>query len=187
MSIIIETSMNFCSNCGSAELVKKIPEGDNLERFVCNKCGHIHYQNPNIVTGVLAYTDQDELILCKRSIEPRHGYWTLPAGFLENGESIEEGALRETKEETNSTVKIDDIYFMFDIPQIGQFYVLYKASIEENSYSPTTESLEVELFSYDEIPWDELAFPFVPIALEQFYEDLNEGYFPLRIRELIKK
>jgi hypothetical protein len=76
---------------------------------------------------------------------------------------------------------------MFDIPQIGQFYVLYKASIEENSYSPTTESLEVELFSYDEIPWDELAFPFVPIALEQFYEDLNEGYFPLRIRELIKK
>ena len=79
MSIIIESSMNFCSNCGSAELVKKIPEGDNLERFVCNKCGHIHYQNPNIVTGVLAYTDQHELILCKRSIEPRNGYWTLPA------------------------------------------------------------------------------------------------------------
>ena len=120
-------------------------------------------------------------------IEPRKGLWTLPAGFLELGETLQEGALRETKEETNSTVKIDDIYFMFDIPQIGQFYVLYKASIEENSYSPTTESLEVELFSYDEIPWDELAFPFVPIALEQFYEDLNEDYFPLRIRELIKK
>ena len=106
---------------------------------------------------------------------------------MELGETLQEGALRETKEETNSTVKIDDIYFMFDIPQIGQFYVLYKASIEENSYSPTTESLEVELFSYDEIPWDDLAFPFVPIALEQFYEDLSEGYFPLRIRELVKK
>ena len=91
--------MNFCPVCSSAEIVKKIPEDDNREREVCNSCGEIFYSNPNIVTGVLAYTDNDELILCKRSIEPRHGYWTLPAGFLENQESIEEGALRETEEE----------------------------------------------------------------------------------------
>ena len=110
----------------------------------------------------------------------------LTCRFFELGETLQEGALRETKEETNSTVKIDDIYFMFDIPQIGQFYVLYKASIEENSYSPTTESLEVELFSYDEIPWDELA-SFCTHCSRTILEDLNEGYFPLRIRELIKK
>ena len=177
--------MNYCSIC-SGKVILKVPEGDNRERYVCTNCGAIHYSNPNVVVGTLP-TFEDKILLCKRAIEPRKGLWTLPAGFLEMGETLQEGALRETKEETNSTVKIDDIYFMFDIPQIGQFYVLYKASIEENSYSPTTESLEVELFSYDEIPWDELAFPFVPIALEQFYEDLNEGYFPLRIRELIKK
>ena len=103
------------------------------------------------------------------------------------GETLQEGALRETKEETNSQVKIDNMYFMFDIPQIGQFYVLYKASIEENSYSPTSESLEVDLFSFDEIPWEDLAFPFVPVALKQFYEDLEEGSFPFRKKELIKK
>lgn len=177
--------MKFCTQCGGP-VSKKIPQDDNRERHVCNDCGFIHYHNPNAVVGTLPYCG-DKVLLCKRGIEPRKGLWTLPAGFLELGETLQEGALRETKEETNSTVKIDDIYFMFDIPQIGQFYVLYKASIEENSYSPTTESLEVELFSYDEIPWDELAFPFVPIALEQFYEDLNEGHFPLRIRELIKK
>ena len=101
--------MNFCPICSSAEIVRKIPEGDNLERDVCNKCNEIFYTNPNIVTGVLAYTNDDELILCKRSIEPRSGYWTLPAGFLENGESIEEGALRETFEDVvnaASTLKL---------------------------------------------------------------------------------
>ena len=173
----------YCSNCGEKNDYGQI---DGNIRYHCPICKTIHYQNPNAVVGTLPYCG-DRVLLCKRAIEPRKGLWTLPAGFLEMGETLQEGALRETKEETNSTVKIDDIYFMFDIPQIGQFYALYKASIEENSYSPTTESLEVELFSYDEIPWEELAFPFVPIALEQFYEDLSEGYFPLRIRELIKK
>jgi ADP-ribose pyrophosphatase YjhB (NUDIX family) len=177
--------LNFCSQCGNS-VSKKIPEDDNRERFVCDDCGFIHYQNPNAVVGTLPYCG-DKILLCKRGIEPRKGLWTLPAGFLEMGETLQDGALRETREETNSIVKIDKMYFMFDIPQIGQFYALYKASIEENSYSPTSESLEVELFSYDDIPWEELAFPFVPIALEFFYKDLEDGYFPLRIRELVKK
>ena len=177
--------MNFCTQCGGP-VSKKIPQGDNRERYVCNNCGYIHYQNPNAVVGTLPYCG-DKVLLCKRGIEPRLGLWTLPAGFLEMGETLQEGALRETKEETNSQVKIDNMYFMFDIPQIGQFYVLYKASIEENSYSSTSESLEVDLFSFDEIPWEKLAFPFVPIALKQFYEDLEEGSFPFRKKELIKK
>ena len=161
MSIIIETSMNFCSNCGSAELVKKIPEGDNLERFVCNKCGEIHYQNPNIVTGVLAYTDQNEVILCKRSIEPRHGYWTLPAGFLENGESIEEGALRETMEEAKLHVSDVKLFTVLSVPHINQIYTFFTGKVMNHDFGPTPESSEVKLFKFDDIPWSELAFPTV--------------------------
>ena len=101
--------MKFCTQCGGS-VSKKIPEDDNRERFVCEDCGFIHYQNPNAVVGTLPYCG-DRVLLCKRAIEPRKGLWTLPAGFLEMGETLQEGALRETKEETNSTVKIDDIYF----------------------------------------------------------------------------
>ena len=158
MSIIIETSMNFCSNCGSAELVKKIPEGDNLERFVCNKCGEIHYQNPNIVTGVLAYTDQNELILCKRSIEPRHGYWTLPAGFLENGESIEEGALRETMEEAKLHVSDVKLFTVLSVPHINQIYTFFTGKVVNHDFGPTPESSEVKLFKFDDIPWSCLLY-----------------------------
>ena len=170
MSIIIESSMNICSNCGSAELVKKIPEGDNLERFVCNKCAYIHYQNPNIVTGVLAYTDQHELILCKRSIEPRNGYWTLPAGFLENGESIQEGALRETMEEAKLEVSDVKLFTVLSVPHINQIYTFFTGKVVNDDFGPTPESSEVELFKFDDIPWSELAFPTVIKTLKLFLE-----------------
>ena len=162
--------MNFCPVCSSAEIVKKIPEGDNREREVCNNCGEIFYTNPNIVTGVLAYTDNDELILCKRSIEPRHGYWTLPAGFLENQESIEEGALRETEEEAKLRVSNVKLFTVLSVPHIDQSYTFFTGKVVNYDFGPTPESSEVKLFKYDDIPWDELAFPTVIKTIKLFLE-----------------
>ena len=114
-----------CSQCGSSKIDFAIPPGDNKKRYICRSCNFIHYQNPNIVTGVLAYTDQNELILCKRSIEPRYGYWTLPAGFLENGESIQEGALRETMEEAKLHVSDVKLFTVLSVPHINQIYTFF--------------------------------------------------------------
>ena len=177
MSIIIETSMNFCSNCGSAELVKKIPEGDNLERFVCNKCGHIHYQNPNEVAGVLPYNDKNQILLCKRSIEPREGYWTLPAGFLENGETIEQGAIRETLEEAKLKVKDSKLFTVISVPHIDQVYTFFTAKIINDDFGPTAESSEVKLFNYEDIPWKELAFPTVIRTIKLFLKHGDKEVF----------
>ena len=177
MSIIIETSMNFCSNCGSAELVKKIPEGDNLERFVCNKCGHIHYQNPNVVAGVLPYNDKNQILLCKRSIEPREGYWTLPAGFLENGETIKQGDIRETLEEAKLKVKDSRLFTVISLPHIDQVYTFFTAKIINDDFGPTAESSEVQLFNYEDIPWDELAFPTVMRTIKLFLEHGDKKVF----------
>ena len=155
--------MNYCPNC-SAKVSLKIPEGDNRERYVCDSCNTIHYSNPNVVVGTLP-AFEDKILLCKRAIEPRVGLWTVPAGFLENGESLLQGAWRETKEETQAEVDMKEILTIFNIPQINQIYVIYRADIEDNSFGPTSESLDVQLFSYDEVPWEELAFPFVPKPL----------------------
>ena len=162
--------MNFCPVCSSAEIVKKIPEDDNREREVCNSCGEIFYSNPNIVTGVLAYTDNDELILCKRSIEPRHGYWTLPAGFLENQESIEEGALRETEEEAKLRVSDVKLFTILSVPHIDQIYTFFTGKVVHYDFGPTPESSEVNLFKYDDIPWKDLAFPTVSKTIKLFLE-----------------
>ena len=177
MSIIIETSMNFCSNCGSDELVKKIPEGDNLEIFVCNKCGHIHYQNPNVVAGVLPYNDKNQILLCKRSIEPREGYWTLPAGFLENGETIEQGAIRETLEEAELKVKDSKLFTVISVPHIDQVYTFFTAKIINDDFGPTEESSEVKLFNYEDIPWKELAFPTVIRTIKLFLKHGDKEVF----------
>tara|TARA_Y100000022_G_scaffold3829_1_gene3125 strand:- start:39 stop:572 length:534 start_codon:yes stop_codon:yes gene_type:complete len=169
--------MNFCPKCSSAEIVKKIPEGDNRERDVCNKCEEIFYTNPNIVTGVLAYTDNDELILCKRSIEPRHGFWTLPAGFLENQESIEEGALRETEEEAKLQVSDVKLFTVLSVPHIDQIYTFFTGKVVNHDFGPTPESSEVKLFKYDDIPWAELAFPTVIKTIKLFLEHGDDKVF----------
>ena len=163
--------MNFCSNCGSAKLEKFIPEGDNLERFVCQECGTIHYTNPNIVTGVLPYTKNKEILLCRRSIEPRSGFWTLPAGFLENGETIEQGAIRETLEEAKLIVDDVALFSVISVPHINQIYTFFTGQIVNDDFGPTAESSEVKLFSIEEIPWDELAFPTVVKTLELYLQN----------------
>ena len=174
--------MNFCSSCGESVIIK-IPEGDNRERHVCEYCLTIHYENPRVIAGVLpVYGDQ--ILLCRRAIEPRHGFWTLPAGFLENGESSLQGALRECVEEANAQVVEPQLYALFDIPQINQVYVFYRAEMTEAKFNPTFESSEVALFDEENIPWDELAFPVVELALHHFLDDRQSGNFIVRHDEI---
>ena len=138
-----------------------------------------------MIVGTVPIKD-NKVLLCKRAIQPRHGLWTLPAGFLENGETIEEGAFRETKEETNTEVKMGDLYAIFNIPQINQVYMLHLAEVINEDYSSTTESLEVEIFTEEDIPWDELAFPYIPILLKKIFSDMKSGEYNL-LTETIKR
>ncbi len=161
--------MKYCSVCaGHIEL--KIPEGDNRPRHVCEQCGTIHYQNPRIVAGTLP-TYQGKILLCKRAIEPRMGYWTLPAGFMENGESTEQAALRETWEEALAKVEIQQLFSMISVVHIDQVHIFYTAVLPTAEFSSGPESLEVALFAPEDIPWDELAFSTVEKSLRLFLEN----------------
>ena len=176
--------MKYCNNCGE-KVILEIPKGDNRERYCCPNCEAIHYQNPNVVVGTLP-VKEDKVLLCKRAIKPRYGLWTLPAGFLEMEETLEQGALRETLEETNTKVKMKNLYAIYNIPQIGQVYILYLAEVMQNNFGPTSESLEVKFFKKEEILWEELAFPFVKNALDHYFNDLKNGKFSLKI-EIIER
>ena len=178
--------MKFCSNCGHDELEFRIPDLDNLPRFCCPKCGTIFYSNPKIIAGTVSYID-NQVLLCKRAIQPRLGLWTLPAGFYENGETLIQGALRETKEETNADVEAGELYGIFNIPQINQVYMIYLAKVGPNDFSVTSESSEIGLFDEQEIPWDILAFPWVNSSLKNFFADLKSGNFILRTEDIIRR
>ena len=168
--------MKFCSECGSPGSYR-IPAGDNRERFVCDDCDTIHYVNPRIVTGCLPF-HKDQVLLCKRAIEPRKGWWTLPAGFLENGESIADGARRETLEEANARVRELSLYTVFSLPHISQAYMFYRAQLADLDFSAGEESLAVELVSLDDIPWDELAFPVITSTLKHYIADRRTYELP---------
>lgn len=172
-------TMKFCSHCGSDTINFAIPEGDDRPRHVCGGCGAIHYINPRVIVGVVPYLGE-HILLCKRAIEPRRGLWTLPAGFMENGETSEEGALRESWEEARTNVRVDDLYTVYDIPHINQVYLMYRGELTDSGFGPGPESLEVELFREDEIPWGEIAFPIVRRTLGHYFEDVKKGSFPLR-------
>ena len=174
--------IKFCHSCGSL-VSHRIPEGDSLMRAVCDACGTIHYQNPKMVVGCLATYD-DRILLCKRAIEPRHGLWTLPAGFMENNESASEGAAREALEEANARVEITDLYTVYSIPHISQVYMMFLARLVDPDVSPGLESLEVKLTREDEIPWDSLAFAMVRRSLEHFVEDRRTGVFIPRFGDI---
>lgn len=170
--------MKFCNQCGHT-VSKKIPADDDRLRHICDSCDHIHYENPRVIVGVLP-TFERQVLLCKRAIEPRLGYWTLPAGFLENDETTAEGAHRETWEEAKATVDESELYCMFDLPYINQIYMFYLAELKEPVYDSGPESLEVQLFNEDDIPWQELAFPVVNSALKYYFADRIAGHFPFR-------
>lgn len=174
--------MNFCSHCGHA-VEQRIPEGDSRLRHVCPSCNTIHYQNPRIIAGCLPVWD-GKVLLCRRAIEPRHGFWTLPAGFMENGETIAEGAARETWEEAEANVSNLSLYTVFNIPYINQVYMLHRGDLVEGRYGVGVESLECRLFAEDEIPWDELAFPSIKKTLRHYFADRGHGEFPVRVEDL---
>lgn len=175
--------MKYCSECGNPVSVT-VPPGDNRPRHVCGHCGTIHYQNPRMVVGALA-TWEGRILLCRRGIEPRHGYWTLPAGFMENGESMSEGAARETLEEACATIRIIEPYALVSVPHINQVQVIYRAELLSPHFAPGEESLEVKLFEESSIPWDELAFRSITLALKRYFEDIREGRFRLHHEVLL--
>ena len=153
----------------SPNFEKRIPDGDDRERSVCRDCGFIDYQNPKVVVGSVA-THGDKILLCRRAIEPRHGYWTLPAGYLELGESVEEGAKREAWEEARARLSLDRVLAIYSVRRISQVQVMFRARLETPEIAAGPESLEVELFSWDDIPWADIAFPTVGWALRQWRE-----------------
>lgn len=175
--------MKFCSHCGSDQLRYDIPEGDNRPRYWCPACRQVHYQNPKIVVGAVPLWE-DRILLCKRAIEPRKGYWTLPAGFMENGETLQEGAARETWEEACATVEIGDLYTVFNLPHIYQVYMFFLGRLVDGKYGVGEESAEVGLFALDRIPWDELAFPTIGRTLKFFLDDRASGTYPIRVQDI---
>ena len=178
--------MKFCSHCGSGALEFRIPDGDALPRYVCAQCGTIHYQNPKVVVGCLPEW-QGQVLLCKRAIEPRLGLWTLPAGFLENGETLAAGALRETLEEADARVVIDDLYAVISLPHISQIYVIFRSTLADLEFGPGPESLEVALFREEDIPWDQLAFRTISRSLRNYFLDRKLGRFPVRVSTIDRR
>lgn len=174
--------MKYCSECG-APVSQKVPEGDDRPRHVCDACETIHYQNPRIIAGCIP-VHEGRILLCRRAIEPRHGYWTLPAGFMENAETVEEAAARETREEACAEVNLEGIYSVFSVRHINQVHMFFRATLATPEYSPGIESLETRLFAEDEIPWDDLAFPTVIKTLRYYFEDIAEGSFEVRVRDI---
>ncbi len=171
--------MKYCSQCGTP-LSHRIPPGDNRPRYVCDACGVIHYQNPKMVVGCIAEWE-DRVLLCRRAIEPKYGLWTLPAGFMENGETAAEGAMRETLEEAGARVEIIDLYSLISLPDISQVYLLYRARLLDLDYTPGEESLEATLFLEQDIPWEQIAFRTVHNTLDHYYADRRSGTYRLHL------
>jgi ADP-ribose pyrophosphatase YjhB (NUDIX family) len=176
--------MKYCSQCGETVTVK-VPEGDSLPRHVCVACGTIHYQNPKIVVGCIPEWD-DRILLCRRAIEPRYGLWTLPAGFMENGETVQQGAARETLEEARARVEIGTLYTLFNLPHISQVYMLFRGRLLDLDFGPGSESLEVALVPESEVPWQEIAFPVIKESLLLYFRDRAEGAFPMRSGDILR-
>jgi ADP-ribose pyrophosphatase YjhB (NUDIX family) len=162
-----------CPKC-AANLKAEIPAGDNRLRYVCSACGYISYENPKLVVGCVT-EHEGRILLCKRAIEPRHGYWTVPAGFMELDETLAEGAARETLEEACANIELGSMLAVVDVVHAGQVHVFFRAKLIDGAYAAGDESLETELFSPAEIPWDEIAFPSGMIALKQYLQQKEAG------------
>lgn len=167
--------MKYCCHC-SATVEFIVPEGDSLPRYVCTQCNIIHYQNPKMVVGCIPEWE-DKILLCRRAIEPRIGWWTLPAGFMENNETLAQAAARETLEEANARVEIGDLYTVYSLPHISQVYFLFRARLLDLDFKPGIESLDVKLMAEHEIPWEEMAFRVIHDPLKQYFKERREGKF----------
>jgi ADP-ribose pyrophosphatase YjhB (NUDIX family) len=176
--------MKFCSHCG-APVEVRVPDGDTHPRHVCPACGVIHYQNPKVVVGCIPEWE-DRILLCKRAINPRHGYWTLPAGFMENDETTIQGAMRETLEEAGARVEVLDLHTLFNLPHINQVYVMFRGKLLDLDFAPGIESLEVALYEEKDIPWNHIAFPVVEQTLHLYFADRHAGRFGIHTGNIIR-
>ncbi|HEX7383017.1 MAG TPA: NUDIX hydrolase [Burkholderiaceae bacterium] len=175
-------SYRHCKRCG-APVEYRIPPDDNRERATCTACGSVFYENPlNVVGTVPAWHDQ--LLLCRRAIEPRYGLWTLPAGFLELGETTEAGALRETDEEAGARVELEGLFSVLNVVRVGQVHLFYRARLLDTAFAPGPESIEARLFAEAEVPWDELAFRTVRETIRCWFDDRRRGQFGLHCADI---
>ena len=175
--MLLPRRIQHCRVCG-APTAYRVPPDDNRERAICSACGEIHYENPlNVVGTVPVWGEQ--VLLCRRNIEPRFGFWTLPAGFMELGESTAEGAIRETVEEAGANIELQDLFTMLNVVRVGQVHFYYRARLLDLTLAPGPETIEARLFREDEIPWDELAFRTVRQTLEHYFADRRAGTFAL--------
>lgn len=176
--------MKYCSQCGAlVSLV--VPAGDTMPRHVCSDCGTIHYQNPKVVVGCIPEWE-GRILMCRRAIEPRYGFWTLPAGFMENGETVQQGAARETLEEARARVEISGLYTLFNLPHINQIHMLFRSQLLDLDFGPGAESLDVALVDQAQVPWDAIAFPVIEESLRLYFQDRAEGRFRLRSGDIVR-
>jgi ADP-ribose pyrophosphatase YjhB (NUDIX family) len=165
--------MNFCSNC-AAPLIFELPEGDHLPRHVCRNCGMIHYQNPRVIVGCLPVFEQ-KIMLCRRGIEPQFGKWNLPGGFMENGETVQQGAAREMYEETGATGEVLHLHSLYNVVPVNQVHLHFYTQLTTPHYQLTPESTEIVFFTESEIPWDDIAFASTAFGLKCFWVDVRQG------------
>ncbi len=168
----------FCNACGHA-VEHRVPPGDHLPRHVCPSCGHIQYQNPKVIAGVIPEWEDGRVL-----IEPRLGLWTFPAGFLEQGETTAEGAAREAHEESMAKIQVGRLLMVINVPYVSQVYMVHCGRLLSAEFGPTPESSEVRLMREDEIPWDEIAFPTIFHSLKQFFADRSSGQFSTHTMDL---
>lgn len=184
---MLRSPAKFCRQCGTAVQMRLPDDGDTRERAVCPACGLVHYDNPLNVVGTVPVwgPEGDKVLLCKRNIEPRWGKWTLPAGFMELGETTAEGAQRETDEEAGAHIEIGELFALMNVPRVGQVHLFYRARLLSDRFNPGHETIEARLFAEDEIPWDDLAFRTVRETLQRYFADRRGGRFGLHVIDIV--
>lgn len=180
--MLLPRRIKHCRECG-AEVQYRVPADDNRERATCTACSTIHYENPLNVVGTVPYWG-DQVLLCRRNIEPRHGFWTLPAGFMELDETTAEGARRETVEEAGAEFELGGLFTLLNVVRVGQVHLFYLAALRSTRFDPGPETIEARLFRKDEIPWNELAFKTVRVTLERYFDDLERGQFGIHCADI---
>ena len=179
----MQSPIKHCRDCGTQVAYRLPDDGDTRERAVCPACNTIHYQNPLNVVGTVPHWG-DKVLLCKRNIEPRWGKWTLPAGFMELGETVSQGAARETEEEAGAEFEMEELLSILSVPRVGQVHLFFRARLLSDRFDPGPETIEARLFAEHEIPWEEIAFRTVRETLERYFADRKTGSFSLHTLDI---
>ncbi len=180
--MLLRSQIRHCRNCGQP-VQYRVPADDNRERAVCTGCAFVHYENPLNVVGTVPIWGE-QVLLCRRNIEPRYGLWTLPAGFLELGESTEAGALRETDEEAGARIEMQGLFSVLNVVRVGQVHFFYRAKLLDTKFNPGPETIEAQLFHEHEVPWDQIAFATVRETLKRYFADHHRGVFGLHCADI---